>query len=389
MVAFLPQRESTRQKCVRTWNAGKRGSRETGKLYYSHDGLGSVRTLTDGAGVVQNRYDYAAFGEAYAPGTSAAVSQRYTYTGREKSAVSGAPMYYRYRHYELGIGRFGARDPLGYREGVNLYVYVDNNPTIWYDPTGTQGEKPEVPDDLPPPGAHGVPKEGSRHISPPGMTDDKCCGPYGSSMCEALGKSRMITYWDSTAICYSNWGWKGAPRIGGGKPTGFGLGWEITGPQAGIGIGGGGSFGPISGGGTLIGISVKLLVDITGKQVASLRLAWARDWGFDVYELTALVREWQECICDDTGNCYWHTTSGPDFVGYYKDARLLREFQRTEIGESFEKVYVTSPGSPIRSYYRIPGMEEGKGLRQPPPCDLPKFPPHPSTVVGGIERCPF
>jgi len=79
-------------------------------LYYSQDGLGSVRMMTDAGGAVVNAYDYDAFGSPYAPNTVEAVSQRYGYTGREKSAVGG-PMYYRYRTYSSSVGRFGRRDP--------------------------------------------------------------------------------------------------------------------------------------------------------------------------------------------------------------------------------------------------------------------------------------
>jgi RHS repeat-associated protein len=72
------------------------------------------------------------------------VSQRYTYTGREKSAVSGAPMYYRYRMYQPGVGRFGGRDPAGYANSAlgNLYKYVHNRPTTLVDPMGL-GEQAE------------------------------------------------------------------------------------------------------------------------------------------------------------------------------------------------------------------------------------------------------
>jgi len=105
--------------------------------YYSQDGLGSVRTLTDSSGIVRNRYDYRPFGKPFAPGTSVTVSQRYTYTGREQNPTS-ALMYYRYRHYAPRVGRFGGRDPILYdgdKEG-NLYAYVGNMPGRYHDPYG-------------------------------------------------------------------------------------------------------------------------------------------------------------------------------------------------------------------------------------------------------------
>lgn len=123
--------------------------------YYSQDGLGSVRILTDNAGVVQNRYDYTAFGKTYSPNTTIGVDQRYGYTGREASSI-GAPMYYRYRQYNPSMGRFIGRDALGYGGSPdgNLYAYTMNRPSLFDDPygltlfdyiiTGDWNPKPEV-----------------------------------------------------------------------------------------------------------------------------------------------------------------------------------------------------------------------------------------------------
>ena len=42
--------------------------------------------------------------------------------------------YYAIRYYDLYIGRFTQRDPIG--SGVNWYAYVGNNPLAFVDPTG-------------------------------------------------------------------------------------------------------------------------------------------------------------------------------------------------------------------------------------------------------------
>jgi len=106
-----------------------------GTYYYSQDGLGSVRTLTDSSGDLKNTYDFLAFGGAHQPGTNVTVEQRYTYTGREKNPES-ALMYYRYRQYDPRVGRFGARDPIGYRVDPNLYLYVAARSIQSSDPLG-------------------------------------------------------------------------------------------------------------------------------------------------------------------------------------------------------------------------------------------------------------
>jgi RHS repeat-associated protein len=103
--------------------------------YYTQDGLGSVRTLTDSTGTVKNTYDYLPFGGAYAPGTNVTVEQRYTYTGREKNPES-ALMYYRYRQYDPRVGRFSARDPLRYWARRGLYAYASSRVTRVRDPFG-------------------------------------------------------------------------------------------------------------------------------------------------------------------------------------------------------------------------------------------------------------
>jgi RHS repeat-associated protein len=94
--------------------------------------------------MVANRYDYTAFGSAAPAGIHAAgheaqqtVDQRYTYTGRE-ATQDPSIMYYRWRMYAPGTGRFGRRDPilyLGSPDG-NLYNYVFSRPTYMIDPYG-------------------------------------------------------------------------------------------------------------------------------------------------------------------------------------------------------------------------------------------------------------
>ncbi len=101
--------------------------------FYQADGLGSITELTDGSGAVVQRYRYDAFGALLAsPGT---VTQPYTFTGREFDAETGL-YYYRARYYDPTLGRFLQEDPIGTDGGLNLYVYVNNNPTNSIDPFG-------------------------------------------------------------------------------------------------------------------------------------------------------------------------------------------------------------------------------------------------------------
>jgi RHS repeat-associated protein len=109
--------------------------------YYSQDGLGSVRILTDTTGAIQNKYDYTSFGQAFALNTAVNIDQRYAYTGREKTS-NPEMMYYRWRMYGSNTGIFLHRDPSGYQNnklGV-LYRYVVNHPLNFTDPMGLEWE---------------------------------------------------------------------------------------------------------------------------------------------------------------------------------------------------------------------------------------------------------
>lgn len=106
---------------------------DAGTYYYSQDGIGSVRNVTDSIGEIRNSYGYTAFGEPY--DTTATVRQPYVYTGREQNALSGG-MQYRFRNYDPMLGRFDRRDPIGYLGGINQYIYVENMPYSYVDPYG-------------------------------------------------------------------------------------------------------------------------------------------------------------------------------------------------------------------------------------------------------------
>jgi RHS repeat-associated protein len=47
--------------------------------------------------------------------------------------------YYRARMYSPELGRFLQPDPIGYADGMNVYVYCGNNPINWIDPWGLYG----------------------------------------------------------------------------------------------------------------------------------------------------------------------------------------------------------------------------------------------------------
>jgi RHS repeat-associated protein len=117
----------------------------TGDLYYGHDHLYSPVALFTNNGTVVERYEYDVYGKVHilAPNyelrTASLYGNPYTFTGRELDTLDAGShtlMYYRARTYDPETGRFMQRDPIGYMEGMNLYLYVMNNPNLWSDPSG-------------------------------------------------------------------------------------------------------------------------------------------------------------------------------------------------------------------------------------------------------------
>ena len=101
-----------------------------GTLYFLADRLGSVAVLANASGILNEQFQYEAFGSN--PGS---IRTRYTYTGRERDDVSGL-VFYRARWYDTQQGRFISEDPIGFWGGWNFYAYVGNNPLSRKDPTG-------------------------------------------------------------------------------------------------------------------------------------------------------------------------------------------------------------------------------------------------------------
>jgi RHS repeat-associated protein len=113
-------------------------------FYYHDNSIGSVVAMSDSTGSVVERYDYNAYGvtsifeaDGITQRISSAVGNSYGYTGRRHDRETGF-YYYRARYYSPERGRFVQRDPLGYADGMGVYVYVGNNPVNFIDPDGTK-----------------------------------------------------------------------------------------------------------------------------------------------------------------------------------------------------------------------------------------------------------
>ncbi len=100
------------------------------------DALGSTLALTNSSGNITTQYGYDPFGNSTSSGSTS--TNVFQYTGREND---GNGLYFdRARYYLPAFGRFISEDPLTFDGGdANLYRYVWNSPTNFFDPSGEVG----------------------------------------------------------------------------------------------------------------------------------------------------------------------------------------------------------------------------------------------------------
>jgi RHS repeat-associated protein len=105
--------------------------------FYVYDGSGSVRYLTNSAGVVTDEYEYDAYGNSFTK--SGTTPNNYLYRGEQYDSDLGL-YYLRARYYNPSTGRFLSRDP---ENGVitdpatlHKYTYAGGDPVNLIDPRG-------------------------------------------------------------------------------------------------------------------------------------------------------------------------------------------------------------------------------------------------------------
>jgi RHS repeat-associated protein len=104
--------------------------------YLYDDAFGSVQTVTNANGAVQEVRDYGPFGALRGATTSTNVP--YGYTGHEEDADLGL-VNMKGRIYDQAVGQFMQADPIvaePFSQGLNRYAYVNNSPMNFVDPSG-------------------------------------------------------------------------------------------------------------------------------------------------------------------------------------------------------------------------------------------------------------
>ena len=116
---------------LQTWNS------ELGvRNFVSYDGNGNVMALVNAAdGSTTAQYEYGPFGELLRVTGLMGKANPFRFSTKYQDDESDL-LYYGYRYYASGTGRWLSRDPIEEKGGVNLYGFVANYPVNAIDKLG-------------------------------------------------------------------------------------------------------------------------------------------------------------------------------------------------------------------------------------------------------------
>ena len=142
------------------------------------DHLGTPKIVTDNTGAAKKIWEYDSWGvRTTILDNDPTFDLPVGFAGGIPDDATGL-VRFGFRDYEPGTGRWAAKDPIFLRGGLNLYVYVENDPINSIDPTG-------------------LIEPGSMGHHPPGWNDQWTWGPRSRS---GPGNS----WWDSKG---GEWRW--------------------------------------------------------------------------------------------------------------------------------------------------------------------------------------
>jgi RHS repeat-associated protein len=114
--------------------------------YQLDNHLASALLELDASAAIISYEEYYPFGSTSfqaVPGTVQVSPKRYRYTGKERDEDTGF-YYHGARYYAPWLGRWASPDPIGIRDGANLYCYARNNPILMLDRSGFQGTVSDI-----------------------------------------------------------------------------------------------------------------------------------------------------------------------------------------------------------------------------------------------------
>jgi RHS repeat-associated protein len=116
------------------------GNSSTWDIRHVHyDANGNVIALTNSTGNISARYRYSPFGELISSQDldGSGWNERNLHRFSTKPELAGAGLlYYGYRWYDPGTGRWPSRDPIEEGGGMNLYGFVGNSAVGFFDYLG-------------------------------------------------------------------------------------------------------------------------------------------------------------------------------------------------------------------------------------------------------------
>ncbi len=103
---------------------------------YHFTPVGHTSEITSSSGDIVNQYKYTPFGEHREK--SERIRNHFTYVGEQGVVLDKSELFnMRMRQYNPNLGRFTTEDYIGFSKGnANLYLYTNNNPLKYIDPTG-------------------------------------------------------------------------------------------------------------------------------------------------------------------------------------------------------------------------------------------------------------
>jgi RHS repeat-associated protein len=111
------------------------GSASALHLFPGYDGNGNVTDLVDDNGTRRAHYEYSPFGSLTAKSGDYADANPFRWSTKYQDDETGL-VYYGFRYYWPGAGRWINKDPIEESGGVNLYAMVGNNPYYAVDGLG-------------------------------------------------------------------------------------------------------------------------------------------------------------------------------------------------------------------------------------------------------------
>ena len=116
------------------------GSSGNNRSFFCYNAIGSVVALTDSTGAITSTTSYEAFGKEVT--STGSTSENRKFCTKERDTYTGLDNF-GFRYYDWELGRFITRDPSGYPDGPNNYLYCHNNPINHIDPLGLDDGKEE------------------------------------------------------------------------------------------------------------------------------------------------------------------------------------------------------------------------------------------------------